>query len=104
MGTLEYKVIDNFLDKEIFNNLKNFLFSNKINWFFLPSMTTGINDHYFFNHCFYNLHMPQSVFFDDYIIPILKKLNAVALCEIRANLVLKEKIPYQTNFHVDRPF
>jgi len=103
MGSLDYKVIDNFLDKEIFDNFKNILFSNKINWFFLPNMTKT-NDHYFFNHCFYNNHIPQSIFFEEFIMPIIKKLNAVALLEVRANLSLKEKDPYQSSFHVDRPF
>jgi len=107
MGTLEHKVINNFLEKETFDNLKNILFSNKINWFFLPSFLpsmTNNKDHYFFNHCFYNYHTPQSIFFEELIIPILKKLNAVAISEIRANLVLKEDNSYQSNFHVDRPF
>jgi hypothetical protein len=103
MGTLDYKIINNFLDKEVFNNLKNTLFSNKINWFFLPSMTNN-KDHYFFNHCFYNHYMPQSIFFEEFIIPILKKLNVVAISEIRANLMLKKDNHYQSSFHVDRPF
>ena len=103
MGTLDYKIINNFLDKEVFNNLKNTLFSNKINWFFLPSMTNN-KDHYFFNHCFYNYYMPQSIFFEELIIPILKKLNVVAISEIRANLMLKKDNYYQSSFHVDRPF
>jgi hypothetical protein len=105
MGTLEHKIINNFLEKETFNNLKNTLFSNKINWFFLPNMTTNNNkDHYFFNHCFYNYYMPQSIFFEDLITPILKKLNAVAISEVRANLILKEDNSYQSEFHVDRPY
>ena len=102
MGNLDYKVIDNFLDEKIFNNLKNILFSNQINWFFLPAMTK--NDHYFFNHCFYNLYKPYSEFFNEYITPVLEKLNPLALVEIRANLILKEDNHYQSNFHVDRPF
>ena len=104
MGTLEHKVIENFLDTNLFNSFKNILFSNKINWFFLPGMTGENKDHYFFHHCFYNLHMPLSTFYDDYIIPILKKLNAVAICEVRANLLLKSEKAYQSNFHVDRTF
>jgi len=102
MGTLEHKIINNFLDKEVFNNLKNILFSNNISWFFHHQMTK--NDKYFFNHCFYNHHTSQSIFFEDMITPILKKLNAVAIVEVRANLNLKENIHYQSNFHVDRPF
>jgi len=102
MGSLEHKEIHNFLEKEIFNSLKNILFSNKINWFFLNNMTT--NDKYFFYHYFYANHAPQSNFFEDFIVPILKKLNASAICEIRANLMLRENYQYQSNFHVDRPF
>lgn len=103
MGTLDFKEINNFLDKETFNHLKNLLFSNKINWFYLNNMTSK-GDHYFFNHCFYNFHSAQSPFFEEYIMPILKKLNAVALVEVRANLVLKDKDTYLSNFHVDRSF
>jgi hypothetical protein len=102
MGSLDYKIINNFLDKDIFNNIKNVLFSNKINWFFLPNMTT--NDRYFFNHCFYNHFAPQSNFFEDLILPILKKLNVSAISEVRANLNLKENNHHQSNFHIDRPF
>jgi hypothetical protein len=102
MGTLEHKIINNFLDNDIFNNLKNILFSNEINWFFHSKMTT--NDKYFFNHCFYNNYTPKSPLFEYFIIPILKKLNAVAISEVRANLNLKENNHYQSNFHVDRHF
>jgi len=102
MGTLDHKVIHNFLNKEFFDSLKDLLFSNKINWFFLPHMT--YNDHYFFNHCFYNLHVPQSSFYLEYIEPILIKLEAKAIIEVRANLQLKGANQYQCNFHVDRPF
>jgi len=102
MGTLEYKTIDNFLDKEVFNNFKNILFSNNINWFFLPHMTK--EDNYFFNHCFYNHFVPQSPYYPEYIEPILKKLKVNAVCEIRANLSLKGTNQYQSNFHVDRSF
>jgi hypothetical protein len=102
MGTLDYKVIDNFLDKEFFNSFKNLLFSSDINWFWKNHMTE--EDNYFFNHCFYIDNVPMSPFFGDYIFPILKKLNVHAILQIRANLLLKNKISYQSNFHVDSPF
>jgi len=102
MGTLEYKIIDNFLDKEIFNNFKNILFSKSINWFFLQHMTK--EDHYFFGHCFYNHFVPQSPYYIEHIEPMLIKLKVRAVSEIRANLVLKGTNQYQSNFHVDRPF
>ena len=102
MGNLEYKIINNFLKKEFFDDFKNILFSNKINWFFLPHMTQ--NDHYFFNHCFYNFYVPQSSFYLEYIEPILVKLEAKGINEVRANLQLRGTNQYQSTFHVDRPF
>jgi len=93
---------ENFLEKKLFNEFKNILFSKDINWYFRDKMTT--NDHYFFNHCFYNHYTPLSPLFNEYIKPILEKLKVVAISEIRANLVLKENNPYQSTFHVDRHF
>ncbi len=49
-------------------------------------------------------YTPQSIFFEDLIVPVLKKLNAVAISEVRANLILKEDNSYQSEFHVDRPY
>jgi hypothetical protein len=102
MGTLDYKIINNFLEKDILDNFKNILFSNNIEWFFLPHMTR--EDHYFFNHCFYNNFVPRSPYYLGYIEPILIKLKVNAVCEVRANLQLKGKNQYQSGFHVDRPF
>lgn len=92
----------NFLEKQFFNNFKNILFSEEINWFFKKNMTK--NDNYFFNHCFYKNYIPMSSFFEDFIRPILLKLNAVTVSEVRANLMLKKPYQYQSNFHVDRTF
>jgi hypothetical protein len=98
MGTIK----ENFLEKGLFNNLQSLLFSEEINWFFKKNQTN--NDSYFFNHCFYNNNIPCSVFYEDYIIPILKKLEAISVIEVRANLLLKKEQRYQSNFHIDRPF
>jgi hypothetical protein len=100
MGSLNYKVIDNFLEKNLFNKLQEILFSENINWFFKKNMT--FNDNYFFNHCFYTNHMPMSPLYDEYIIPILEKLNVKSIIEIRANLVLKKEQAFSSNFHTDR--
>lgn len=93
---------ENFLDKEFFNRLKDLIFSNDISWFFRSSMSEG--DHYFFNHSFYNDYRPFSVFFDDFIYPVVKKLDAKGINEIRANLLIKQDKVYQSNFHVDKPY
>jgi len=101
MGTLNYEIINNFLEKNLFDKLKTILFSEQISWFFKNHQTT--DDNYFFNHCFYNKHMACSPLFDE-ILPILKKLNVIALIEARANLLLKQENIFKSNFHIDRNF
>jgi hypothetical protein len=102
MGSLKYKIINNFLDEDKFQNLKNILISENIAWFWKENMTT--NDNYFFNHCFYNYECPQSSLFKEFISPILKKLECKAVIEVRANLMLKKQIIYNSNFHCDKNF
>jgi hypothetical protein len=102
MGNLNYKIINNFLEKNLFNKLQEILFSEDINWYFKKNMTN--NDNYFFAHCFYNNHIPMSPFYNEYIIPIFKKLNAKSLIEIKANLMLKKENVFKSNFHTDRDF
>jgi hypothetical protein len=101
MGTLNYKVINNFLEKNLFKKIQTILFSEKISWFFKEHMTS--NDNYWFSHCFYNNHQPDSLFYND-IIPILEKLNVKALTEARANVMLKQEKIFKSDFHVDKPY
>ena len=98
--------IKNYLDKDLFNNLKNILFSQHFPWYFKEHMTnTNTNkDNYFFFHFFYHSYASSSPLFAEYIIPILKKLNVISLIEARANLLLKDKTIYQSNFHTDKKF
>jgi len=99
---MKHKVIDNFLQKDIFENLKLFLMSDEVGWYWKEHMTK--NDNFFFNHCFYNNDKPRSHVFEKFIIPLLIKLECKALIEARANLMLKKNICYQSNFHIDRKF
>lgn len=98
----KYKVINNFLSKEDFINIKNLLFSNEIAWFYLNNMVE--KDNGFFNHCFYNNFKPMSDFYFTHIISIINKLKVAAIIQIRANLLLKKETQYFSKFHVDAPF
>lgn len=99
---MSYVVIDNFLEKKIFNDFKEVCFSSKINWFFKPHMT--IKDEYFFSHTFYQKNETTSPFFNDYILPVLNLLNVKAVIEIRANMMLKKNYVYESDFHTDNDF
>jgi hypothetical protein len=95
-------IINNFLENSFFNELKKLFFSNKINWYLQGQMTQ--NDDYFFSHHFFEKFTIKSAYYEEFIIPILKKLNFLTVDEVRANLMLKKEKIYQSNFHTDRIF
>jgi hypothetical protein len=99
---MKHKIIDNFLQKDVLINFKNLLMSSTVPWYWKENMTK--NDSFFFNHCFYNYNSPKSNLFEEFITPMLIKLKCNALIEVRANLMLKKNICYNSNFHIDKNF
>jgi len=104
---MNYSVIDNFLDDDIFNPLDEYLNDALTPWFY-KSKTTDFkeNDISWFGNTFYEFSKPVNFKFDDYIPPILHKLNVRSLIRVQCNLTLKSestKLDY-TNWHVDYPY
>ena len=99
---MNYKIIDNFLQKDVLISFQNLLMSTTLPWYWRENMTK--DDNFFFNYCFYNNHAPTSVFFNEFITPMLIKLKCNAPIEVRANLMLKKNICYNSNFHIDKNF
>lgn len=99
------KVIDNFLDKDRYNHLKEVMFSDGVPWFLKQGTVDGKKkDLIWFSHCFYNNHKPDSNLY--HLIPdFLTKLKVSSLIQIRANLSLNPpKDKYKTNIHTDYTF
>ena len=101
---MNYNIIENFLDKELFEKFKTEIFSGNVNWFYKPHMTYSNKDNGFFSHTFYQNHEITSQYFNDFISPILKKLNCVSIVEVRANLMIQRNEVYYSDFHTDRDF
>jgi hypothetical protein len=101
-NNLDYKVIKNFLPNEDFQKLKNLLFGENISWYYLKHMVHS--DDGFFAHNFFNHSSPRSDYFNDFIIPILIKLNFAAVIKVRANFTFKKKKKYFSQFHTDCSF
>jgi hypothetical protein len=101
---MSYIIKDDFLDKNLFMSFKEKIFSEDINWFFKQHMTYMRNDEYFFSHTFYQKNKTTCPLFNDFILPVLKKINAKAIREIRANLMLKKTYVYESDFHTDVNF
>ena len=95
------KILDNFLEKELFLKIYDTLYSDNFGWF-IQKYTDKINDNnYQLTHLFYENDVPNSSFFD-LIKPILGKLNVDSLIRVKSNLTF-----YDNNkdnlFHIDIP-
>jgi len=98
---MKYQTHKNFLAIDFFEKIKNLVMDEDFPWRRRDHMT--LNDKMYFTYCFYNHMTLKSRFYEPYIIPILKKLEANAPIQVRANLSISEL--YKTSgWHRDYDF
>ena len=115
---MKYEVIDNFLDKEYFDELVTLLMGKEIGhetyimpWFFQSSIThskgyqkwAGSSNLFYMTHKFYEYHMPISPFYDK-ITPLLKKLEVQGLLRVKGNFYPNTEILHEHQMHADYNF
>tara|TARA_R100000773_G_C4160841_1_gene78724 strand:- start:98 stop:625 length:528 start_codon:yes stop_codon:yes gene_type:complete len=104
---VNFKLIDNFLEKEVYQKISDYLTSQDIPWFFRNIDVTGDengstkNKNGFYNFCFYNEFKPDHPSFYEFMPPILDKLKVRALIQIRANLTFRDIDTKESAFHSD---
>ena len=109
MGTLNYKIIDNFLEKEDFYKFQKEIFNtHNVPWFYRNSQITesinDIDDVGYFSLSFFNNYSNKFNEFNYFLYKIYEKLNCQALIESRANLIIKQKENKKLYFHTDNKF
>ena len=83
----EVNVVDNFLKKEDYEQLREILESNNFPWYFQLYTAVKTDDifNYQFIHLFYKNYVPNSEYF--YILkPLIKQINPISLIRVKANL------------------
>ena len=100
---MRYQIYKKFLPPDFFENIKNIIKDQDFPWRRRDHRVRGIKSAMYFTHCFYNNTTPQSEFYQPHIIPILKKLKAVAPIQVRANMFLSE-VYKKTGWHRDYNF
>jgi len=100
---MDFKVIDNFCDTKFFTELKNFITHEDFPWRRrLRSVQEDKNSLGYFTYNFYNNLQVQSKDYNTFIIPILKKLNARSVIEVRANLNFERLyLKNSSLYHID---
>ena len=80
-------VVDNFLKKEDYTNLRQMLESDNFPWYFYLHTANKTNDifNYQFIHLFYRDNVPNSDFFN-ILEPLIKQINPISLIRVKANL------------------
>ena len=98
---------DNFLFREDFSSLQNFMMGNEIEWHYNDRITHHNDNDFQFIHNFWSNHDQilkgvVSRHFDR-IVPLIKKINPVSLIRIKANLTTLRP-PHETpehHLHID---
>ena len=100
-------IIDNFLFRDDFNALYNFMMGTQIDWSFNDFITDHNDNDFQFVHAFFVNATPslQGVVSRhyEYIVPMIKKINPLSLIRIKANLTTLRP-PHETpeyHFHTD---
>ena len=83
------KVIDNFLEKEDYEKLRDIMSTN-LSWYYNDYVThppkSSDNINYQFTHYFYRTNTGIDSDFFDYVVPLLNKLDMTVLLRCKANL------------------
>lgn len=99
------RVVDNFLPKEEFDQLQSVMTSAFFPWYFTPYVVYNSDLHnpdlsQFTHQLFTGRDGTDSAGYK-FIKPIIKKLNAKAICRIKANLLVKTEKIREHAFHTD---
>ncbi len=103
-------VIDNYLPREQFEELKNIICSDNFQWpwyynKFVDDREKGeTHEHFCFNHLVYDHYVQNSSFFEDFL-PLINKINPNALIRVKVNAYPKNGDKIIThNSHIDYDF
>ena len=105
-----FKVIDDFLDDELFKQIKGVFFSDEFPWY----LNSGINNRQEesldsserdvydtqFTHVFYKNNVVQSRLFD-YLLPLINKIDPASLVRIKANYLPRADRLIENGYHTD---
>ena len=87
---MKYQTHKKFLTTDFFEKIKNIITNKDFPWRRRERMTSNVNNTMYFTYGFYNNMTSRSELYEPYIIPILKKLQAEAPIQVRANLSISE--------------
>lgn len=94
------KIIDNFLERQFFNNLQHLILGDHFAWFYNDYKVHKNDNNFQFTHTVIKDYKPLSTFVK-YINPILNKLEAKKTIQVKLNLQTKANKIFNHAFHND---
>lgn len=95
------KVINNFLNINLFNSIKK-NFDNNFSWYY-NDYTASSEDksNFIFTHILYDNSKINSSYFNSIVMPIIGRLNCSDILRAKLNLYTQREKHLKTSFHVD---
>ncbi len=100
----EIEIIDNFLDKDLFENLKKFINDPNFPWYYNNCKVKNGDNSFQFNHTIYVDHNILSNEFHNNLFNVYKKLNCKSIIRVKANLTTRENSIFTYGLHNDYKF
>ena len=101
---MNYKIIDNFLNNEDFQLIKNTMLDINFPWFYYKTKTFKDEKETLYNfqfvHNFYANYGANSNFLD-LMSPLITKINPIAIAKIKANMTMKSDEIVEYGYHTD---
>jgi len=103
------EIIDNFLSSEELKRVQDVIFSRSFSWHMPPPYSTCHNgaslhdDFMYFNHFFFDDHIPVCKSYSSLIVPILKKLNCAAPIDVKS-IIIFNKLFDKCDWHRDHSY
>jgi len=97
------KIIPNFLDKNKFKQIQDFVFSDSCAWYYNNAIVGKVDEgkDFMFNHQFFDKNKQKSDHFNYVIMPILGRLNFNHLIRAKLNCYTRKYKFIHTLLHVD---
>lgn len=95
------EVIDNFIEKDYFTGLSNFVCGDMMDWYPNNFVLKPGDGNFQFTHKFYSESIPRGRW--DLVSPIMQKFNPFSILRVKANLVTKTSEHIVHDMHTDFP-
>lgn len=99
---MKFEIIDNFLPKEEFEDIKQFVLGGNFDWYWNDNIVKGGNEHelYYLGHILYHNNFPTGQMIQKFL-PIIERLNPKSLIRAKINNYPYHHKLIEHGMHVD---